>query len=95
MCRTQLWTRRKQGSVFIYQNLTHERLNGRIPVYRVQVSMPSGAVSIGVIRKDEEGAQKAYSAYVRQVRAMPYFTADVILSEDGVELQREHISNAA
>lgn len=64
-------------------------------MYRVQVEMPSGAVSIGVERKDEEGALKAFNAYLRQVKVMPYFTADVILSEDGVEIQREHISNAA
>jgi hypothetical protein len=64
-------------------------------VFRVQVEMPSGAISIGVERKDEEGAKKAYAAYLRQIKLMPYFTADVILSDDGVELQREHISNAA
>jgi hypothetical protein len=64
-------------------------------VFRVQVEMPSGAISIGVERNDEEGALKAYEAYVRQIKTMSYITADIILSDDGVEIQREHVSTNA
>ena len=41
--------------------------------------------------KDEANALKAFESYVRQIKAMTGIVADVILSEDGVEIQREHV----
>ena len=60
-------------------------------MYRIQTEIPCGAVSIGTERKDEATALKAFESYVRQIKAMTGLVADVILSEDGVESQREHI----
>jgi hypothetical protein len=60
-------------------------------MFRIQTELPCGAVSIGTIRKDEDGAKKVFDSYIRQIKAMTGLVADVILSDDGVEVQREHI----
>ena len=64
-------------------------------MYTVRVETPSGAQSRGYDRPTEEQALKVFAQVVEQIRAMTRFAADVILSEDRTEIQREHIDNAA
>jgi hypothetical protein len=65
-------------------------------MFRVQTELPCGAMSVGIEKTEEESATKVFDSFVRQIAAFPKdYVADVILSEDGVELKREHIHNAA
>lgn len=61
-------------------------------MFRVQTELPCGAISVGVEKTDEEDAVKVFDSFVRQITAFPKdYVADVILSEDGVEMKREHV----
>lgn len=61
-------------------------------MFRIQTELPCGSVSRGVEKTDEEDALKVFDSFVRQINAFPTdYVADVILSEDGVEVKREHV----
>ena len=64
-------------------------------MFRVQTELPCGAISVGVEKTDEAAAINVFESFVRQIQAFPSdYVADVILSEDGVEMKREHIHAA-
>ena len=69
--------------------------NGWITVYKIQVEMPSGAISIGTERAEEEKALATFKSYHDQMLRWSKFTASIILSEDGVEIQRDQVINVA
>lgn len=64
-------------------------------MYRIQVEMPSGAISIGTEREEEEKALATFESYFRQMSVWRNFSADVLLSEDGVETHRLEVRNVA
>jgi hypothetical protein len=63
-------------------------------MFNIKTELPSGASSIGYNRKTSEEALTTFARVVEQCRAENNYTIDVILTEDGVEIQREHIVNA-
>ena len=64
-------------------------------MFRVQTELPCGAISVGVEKTDEAAAISVFESFVRQIQAFPSdYVADDILSEDGVEMKREHIHAA-
>ena len=64
-------------------------------MFRVQTELPCGAISVGVEKTEQEDAVKVFESFVRQIEAFPKdYVADVILSEDGVEMKREHVHAA-
>ena len=64
-------------------------------MFRVQTELPCGAVSVGVEKNGHHEAMKVFESFVRQIQEFPKdYVADVILSEDGVEMKREHIHAA-
>jgi hypothetical protein len=67
---------------------------GRTLVFNIRTELPSGAISIGYERPTADKANTTFDRVVAQCREMKKYTIDVILSEDGVELKRDHISNA-
>ena len=64
-------------------------------MYNVGVEMPSGAQSRGYDRPTEDKASRIFAQVVAQVLEFPRFAADVILSEDRTEIQRERIDNVS
>jgi hypothetical protein len=60
-------------------------------MFRVQTELPCGAISVGMETTDETQAIKWVASYVRQLKAMTGLVADVLLSEDGIEIHREHV----
>jgi hypothetical protein len=63
-------------------------------MFRIHTELPSGAISIGYERDDAEKANATFDRVVAQVREMKNYTIDVVMTDDGVELQREHVVNA-
>lgn len=61
-------------------------------MFHIHTELPSGAVSRGYDRQDEVAAINTFAAIVMQLKAMKNYVIDVVLTEDGVELQRERIS---
>ena len=62
-------------------------------MFNISIELPSGARSRGFERDTEEKALAAFNTAVDQVRQMKNFTADVILTDIGIEVKREHIDN--
>ena len=63
-------------------------------MFNIRTELPSGAISIGYERPTAERANNTFARVVAQCREMKNYTIDIILSEDGVELKREHVKNA-
>jgi hypothetical protein len=64
-------------------------------MFNVHTELPSGAVSRGYDRTDEVAAINTLARMVQQCHEMKNYTIDVVLTENGVEIQRERIHNAS
>jgi hypothetical protein len=62
-------------------------------MYNIHTEMPSGSVSRGYDRKTEEEASVVWKQVLSQLRAWKEFKADVVMTDGGIEVRREHISN--
>lgn len=60
----------------------------------IRIDMPSGCSSRGYDRPNSECAAETFNEVVRILREWPDFTASVVLSDDGLELQRAGVANA-
>lgn len=63
-------------------------------MFNVHSELPCGAVSRGYDRTEEEKALSTFARMVSQVRVWKDYVIDVVLTEDGIEVQREHINAA-
>lgn len=63
-------------------------------MFNISLEMPSGARSRGYDRKTEEKATETFEQVVAFVKPWRDFTADVIMTDIGIESRRERISNA-
>lgn len=64
-------------------------------MFNVHTELPSGAVSRGYDRQDQVAAINTLAAMYMQLKEMKGYVIDVVMTEDGVEVQREHIANVA
>jgi len=62
-------------------------------MYNIHTEMPSGAVSRGYEYETEETAVESYTRVKSQLTDMG-FVGTLIMTEGGIELQREAIPNA-
>ena len=53
--------------------------------------MPLGNRSRGYDRKTEEEASEAFQRIVIQIRAWKNYTVDIVMLDEEIEVQREHI----
>jgi len=60
----------------------------------IHTVMPLGNRSRGYDRKTEEEASEAFQRMVTQIRAWKNYTVDVVMTDEDVEVQREHIHAA-
>jgi hypothetical protein len=63
-------------------------------MFNIYQEMPSGARSQGLDALTDDLALKQFERMVSQAKNCKGLVEDVVLTEDGVELQREHINNA-
>jgi hypothetical protein len=63
-------------------------------MFNIRTELPSGAISRGYDRTTVESAEFTFTRVVSQCKAMKDYVIDVVMTDDGVELQREHIENA-
>jgi len=56
--------------------------------------MPLGNRSRGYDRKTEEEASEAFQRMVTQIRAWKNYTVAVVITDEDIEVQREHIHAA-
>ena len=60
----------------------------------IHTELPCGSISRGYDHQDESRALTTFARVVAQVKSWKKVVIDVVLMEDGVELQREHIDVA-
>ena len=59
----------------------------------IHTEMPNGAMSVGYNIEAEEKAQRWFDKIVMQLKAMD-FVGDVVLSDIGIDIKREHLGAA-
>jgi hypothetical protein len=64
-------------------------------MFTIHIEMPSGARSRALDQDTEELAIKTFQRYVDQMTPWKGFTCDVVLTTEGEEVMREHITHAA
>jgi hypothetical protein len=64
-------------------------------MFNIKTELPCGAVSRGYERKNQQEASLTFIRVVQQCREFKNYIIDVILMEDGIEIQREHVNTHA
>jgi hypothetical protein len=64
-------------------------------MYNIHTEIPSGAISRGYEVSEKEKADLFFGSMVRQITSMTGMVADVVMVEDGQEIQRRRIGDAS
>jgi hypothetical protein len=64
-------------------------------MFNIHIEVPSGAVSRGYERETEEEAVKVFERNVAQIKPWDGIVCDVVMTEEGKEVKREHIDNGS